>query len=111
MKPKKIQEKSALLIQQIANLKKKLEGGGDTPETLEAVTGPNNQVSATKESAADIQQQINALQGQRAKLVARNETLKKEIAALKSEREPLVVRRNELQEITFLASKMKSHNS
>lgn len=85
----------------IANLKKKLKGGGDTPETLKAVTGPNNQVSGSKESAADIQQRINALEGQRAKLVARNETLKKEITALKSEREPLVVRRDELQETTI----------
>lgn len=80
----------------IADLKKKLEGGG-TAETLEAVSGPNNQVSATKESPEDIQKQIDELEWQKNKLLARNETLKQEISALQTEQKPLIARAEELQ--------------
>lgn len=80
----------------IADLKKKLEGGG-TAERLEAVSGPNNQVSATKESPEDIQKQIDELEWQKNKLLARNETLKQEISALQTEQKPLIARAEELQ--------------
>lgn len=86
----------------IADLKKKLEGGW-TAETLEAVSGPNNQVSATKESPEDIQKQINELEWQKTKLLARNETLKQEISTLQAEQKPLIARAEELQKTVIPA--------